>query len=185
MVKIGYIYKLCIRDGSIQDCYIGSTFNLKGRIHHHKFACENENCLQHNQLVYQTIRNNGGWINWTFIVLEKNEFEDKHDLLKRERHYIELLKPPLNKQLPTRTINEWREETKYEEKRKQKYHEVKKYDEHFMEIQRKAGRTYAQKHRETINAKCRAKQECQFCHEQFNKSSIQRHIQRKHQANIS
>jgi len=52
--------------------------------------------------VYQFIRENGNWDSWIVEQIEKYEC-DKIEAEKRERHYIETLKPTLNKCIPTRT----------------------------------------------------------------------------------
>jgi acetolactate synthase regulatory subunit len=70
--------------------------------------CHNENTSGYNYNVYKFIRNNGGFDNWSMIMVERVECDNKIDLIKRERHYIDLLKPSLNKVVPLRTIKEYR-----------------------------------------------------------------------------
>ena len=111
------IYKLCIKDGSLDDCYIGSTMNLKERRRVHRKDCNNENSKLYNTYKYVLIRENGGICNWDFVVLEEFKGDDKIELLKRERYYVELLKPTLNKNIPGRTQKEWEDENK--DKRKE------------------------------------------------------------------
>lgn len=109
MVSKGYVYKLCIRDGSVDDVYIGSTFNLKQRRRHHKSNCTAKTSPAYNYYVYQFIRDNGGWDNWTMHVLEELDNLNKFELKKMERKYIEEHKPSLNKRVPLnfQTNDEW------------------------------------------------------------------------------
>ena len=102
----GYIYKLCCKDPTITDIYVGSTRNFARRKSRHKSCCNSENVLGHNNYNYRVIRGNGGWDNWDMILIEKGEFEETIDLQKQERFYIEELKATLNKTIPTRTSKE-------------------------------------------------------------------------------
>ena len=58
---------------------------------------------KNNFHVYQFIRANQGFDNWDIIQLEEVEYNTKHELRARERHFFELLKASLNKQVPNRT----------------------------------------------------------------------------------
>jgi len=123
MTNTGYIYKLCCNDVSVTDVYVGSTKNHYRRKNNHKTSCNNSNDSRHNLYVYRFIRENGGWDNWSFIILDTVQYKEKHELHRKEREYIESLHATLNKQLPTRTQHEWRQENKEEisEKAKQYY----------------------------------------------------------------
>ena len=70
------------------------------------------NNINYNIFVYQFIRDKGGWDEWVMIPIEVFPCNDKKELEVRERHHIELLKPKLNKNIPTRTIKEWYEDNK-------------------------------------------------------------------------
>lgn len=96
----GYVYKICIKDGSINDCYVGSTFSYRQRKSYHKNCCSNTNNKEHHNYLYQFIINNGNWENWTMLILEKIDDIDKYQLKLKEREYIELIKPSLNKNIP-------------------------------------------------------------------------------------
>jgi hypothetical protein len=102
----GYIYKLCCKDLTITDIYIGSTRNFTRRKARHKSCCNNENIKEYNSNVYQFIRANNGWNNWDMVLVEKGEFEETIDLHKRERYWIETLGANLNTSIPTRTQKE-------------------------------------------------------------------------------
>ena len=133
------IYKLVCNDVNIKDCYVGATTNFNKRKAQHKSKCNNENDRKYSINVYQFIRNNGNWNNWSMIMIEeykicKNQLESN----ARERYWIELLEAKLNSQIPTRTMKEYntinkeknkiyyqnnkeRYKIKYEEQNKKKY----------------------------------------------------------------
>ena len=85
------IYKICCKDISITDVYVGSTSNLSRRKPKHKHACAKEGNKSHNLNVYRFIRSNGGWSNWSVIVVEEFPCDSKNQLLTRERYNMELL----------------------------------------------------------------------------------------------
>ena len=71
------IYKLCCKDTTINQIYVGHTTNINKRKHNHKTNCCNSNLQNYNLFVYNFIRENGGWDNWSIIQIEAyNEFED-------------------------------------------------------------------------------------------------------------
>ena len=122
----GIIYIIKCKDKSIKDCYIGSTTNLKKRIINHKSDCNNENCGNYNRKVYQFIRNNGNFDNFYFEILEDDiEFNNRKELNKIERYYIEEFKSNLNVELPCRTKKELKE---LKQKLRKKY---KDYDKQY------------------------------------------------------
>ena len=117
------IYKLCCNDTDITDIYIGSTTNMKNRKYQHKSTCHNENNKNYKCHLYQFIRDTGGFSNWSMILVDYVDVNNKQELLKKEREYIDKLKPALNRIIPTRTPQE------YYEKNKQKIQEHHK--EHY------------------------------------------------------
>jgi hypothetical protein len=94
MSRTGYIYKLYC-DG-VGEFYIGSSFDMKTRKVTHKTKCYNTKYSTYNSKVYVYIRENQGFDNWKFEILETNEFENEHALKTREQHYKNLLNPSLN-----------------------------------------------------------------------------------------
>ena len=98
-MKVGYIYKIVCLDPEITDTYVGSCQALRTRKSNHKTKCNNP---EYNHNVYQFIRANGGWANWSMLVIETVHYTIKHELLIRERFYIEFLRATLNKCIPAR-----------------------------------------------------------------------------------
>ncbi len=106
------IYKICCNDASITDVYVGSTTAFSKRKCQHKAVCNNTRNAKHNLYVYQFIRENGGWENWSMILVENYNATNKRHLESRERYWLETLKATLNKQVPTRTRKQYREKNK-------------------------------------------------------------------------
>ena len=180
------IYKLCCKDVYITDIYIGSTTNFKQRKRAHKSACNSENHKHYHYNVYKYIRCNGGFDNWDMIQIEQYEATDKRDLESRERYYIETLKSKLNRQIPTRTIKEYREVNKdrksnidklYREKNKEQIKDKKKiYHERNKDELNRKKREYYEKNKEKLNVKIK----CPLCDEVMINRNIKCHIMRKH-----
>jgi len=101
------IYKLCCKDPSIEDFYVGSTTNFIKRKADHKSHCYNENSKKYKCYKYQFIRDNGGFNNWDMILIKYYPTDSKRNLEMEERRIIEELKPTLNKNIPTRDKKEW------------------------------------------------------------------------------
>ena len=158
-----YIYKIYCKDENIKDCYIGSTNNIKSRMAQHKKGCNNENNEKYNQYKYTFIRENGSWSNWTYDIICECTSEDRY---KMERWYIENTKDTnLNKNIPTRSIKEYKK--KYYQKNKEKIKERHK------------------EYRELNKEKTKEKYECE-CGSKLRKTDKARHNKSiKHQTFIS
>ncbi len=104
-----YIYKIVCKDPLITDIYVGSTINYIVRKRNHKTSCNNPINKSYNMRVYQYIRNNGGWENWEFIIIETIFCNNKKEALLLEKKWILELNATLNKQVPTRTDAEYYE----------------------------------------------------------------------------
>ena len=98
------IYKICCRDKSINDVYIGSTTNFVKRKTMHKSDCNNEKSKGYNRYVYGFIRENGDWENFEMIQIEEFPCNNKRELKFREEH----LRKELNATLNSHTC--WRDE---------------------------------------------------------------------------
>tara|TARA_R110002153_G_scaffold107484_2_gene247582 strand:+ start:1488 stop:2063 length:576 start_codon:yes stop_codon:yes gene_type:complete len=134
------IYKLCCKNTEIKDIYIGSTTNFTRRKHNHKSSCNNINSKSHTQYKYQFIRDNGGWDNWDMILIEKVNGNDKLELRKKEREYIEKFNSSLNSLISYRNIKEKKQmnkeylqnyRTEHKEELKDKYNYSEKRKIHY------------------------------------------------------
>lgn len=182
---VGYIYKLCISDGSLSECYVGSTINPKQRKWLHKSACTNENRNGHDLYVYKFIRENGGFENWTMHILEEFQNIDKTELRKMERKWIEQLKPALNKYLPARSHEEIVKTEEYKNYQKEYRKNWNKENE---KQNKKKSKEYYQKTREERLQACKSyyinkasiKIPCDICNKMLTRKHMPKHVILQH-----
>ena len=150
----GVIYKLFSKNPLASGFYIGSTKDLHNRQLNHKSCCNREKGKQYNFSVYKYIRDNGGFDEFDFEILELGEYQDKYCMRDRERYFIETLKPTLNSEIPNRTSKEHYQDNKEKKKkqRKEHYQDNKEYS-----------KEYYKKNEEKISKRRREKIECKVC----------------------
>jgi len=128
------IYKICCKDPSIIDIYVGHTTHLINRKYNHKTNCCNSALPNYNVFVYQFIRDHGGWDNWDVIPIEEVSCKNKIEALIKERYWIETLKATLNcnnsfatKEEKDKQKQDWYENNKEQilQKKKENYEENK------------------------------------------------------------
>ena len=85
------------------DIYIGSTKNIKKRMGQHKHSCNNIGNTKYNRKVYKFIRENGGFENWKYHIIEEFNVYDKKQLEEREDYWMVELKGNLNTYRANRT----------------------------------------------------------------------------------
>lgn len=91
------IYKICSKDKSKTECYIGSTSkSLTERMYHHKKTCDNQKYRYYDKLLYQYVRSHGGMDLFEIVQLDKMTTSRKNALI-REQYYINLENSSLNK----------------------------------------------------------------------------------------
>jgi len=199
--NLGCIYKIKHNeDYDDENIYIGSTCNLIRRRCKHKTSCNNENSVEYNKPLYQYIRENGGWDNWIMIKIHDYKCNYKSELEIEERRMIDLLKPKLNKYIPTRSQKEYREANKevIAEKMKE-YYEVNKeviiekvkeyreankevllekareYKKENKEVLAEKNKEYYETNKEVIVEKRKEKCKCDNCGAEIRKHDLQRH----------
>jgi hypothetical protein len=106
------IYKICCKELTVKEVYVGSTTSIVKRRCGHKYNCNNEKDKKYNSYVYQFIREHGGFENWDVIVIEEYPCENNEQKRTRERYWYEELKAELNSNRPLITIQEAKEEKK-------------------------------------------------------------------------
>jgi len=108
----GYIYKLyCMTSGL---AYYGSTTNpVEVRLYGHK--------TNPTTTSIEIIKNG----DYKIEVLEELEFQNKTELLNREKYYI-LNNECVNKNIPLRTTREWYYDNNYKDKLRNDYDEKRK-----------------------------------------------------------
>lgn len=106
----GKVYKIVCNETNL--CYIGSTTNkyLSTRLGQHVFRFNNKEMRQYasSKII------EGG--NYKIELLEELEYDEKPLLLERERHWIENTDCE-NKNIPSRTKEEYRELNKEKQKK--------------------------------------------------------------------
>jgi len=113
-------YQIVCNDSNITETYIGSTKNLKDRKTSHKCHCINLDSKKYNYKIYKFIRDNGGWFNWKFVILDTKECIDKYEAYEIEQSYINELKSTLNTISPYSGLTKKEYEIKYRQDHKEK-----------------------------------------------------------------
>jgi hypothetical protein len=94
-VEIDYsntiIYKITCNDVNITDVYIGHTVNFVQRKYAHK-QCS----IKEQGKLYTTIRDNGGWDNWTMSIIHFFTCKNLYEARQTEQEYYKLLNGTLN-----------------------------------------------------------------------------------------
>ena len=152
------MYKICCKDANIKETYVGHTTNFIQRKNQHKTTCNNE---INNSKIYQFIRDNGDWNNWSMIQIEEYNCKNRREAEARERYWIENLNATLNMILPFTTNEEkvcqkqgWYEEYKEHilEKNKKNYEENKdkklEYQKEYAEINKEQIQLYQKEYAE-------------------------------------
>jgi len=157
-----------------ENIYIGSTCDIIKRRCRHKTRCNNEKDKNYHTSLYQFIRENGGWDNWIMIKIHDYKCSSKSELEIEERRVIDLLKPNLNKNIPTRTRKEYREDNKevIAEKKKE-YRKVNK------EVLAEKKKEYHKVNKEVIREKHKQKCKCDICGKEGIKWNLARHKKTK------
>jgi len=131
---IGYVYKIC--DNTNNNVYYGSTtLTLNKRLREHKLQkrCSSKYILKNN--------------NYIMILVETIEFQDKKQLLIREKYYIQNY-PCINERLPITTYEERKEQMKkyYELNKEQINEKHKEYDKEYYELNKDKKKEYYTKY---------------------------------------
>jgi hypothetical protein len=108
-VEIDYsntiIYKIICKDTDVKDIYVGHTTNFVQRKHSHKSSCNNKDSPYNNCKLYQIIRNNGGWKNWSMEIVDFCKCNDLYEARKKEQEYFISLNATLNSNEPISKSN--------------------------------------------------------------------------------
>jgi len=101
------IYKIVCNDLEILETYIGHTTNIIKRRNNHKSNCNDENGKSYNLKIYQTIRANKGWDNWSVIQICEFPCNNQEEARAEERRHYEMLNASLNMINPCRGKKEY------------------------------------------------------------------------------
>jgi len=192
----GLIYKLCCKDTTIEEIYIGSTTNFKIRKNKHKYDCCNINSKNYNFKVYKFIRETGGFENWDMILIQYFSCNTKKELESKERELIELYNPILNCEIPGRLQTEYRKvnKDKIKEKHKEYYKnnkdkisqrdkeyrkvnkdKIKEKHKEYYENNKDKIKLYYENNKTEITEKRKIKTECEYCKSVVRKLDLNRH----------
>jgi hypothetical protein len=180
------IYKIVCNNLDIDDCYVGHTTDFTRRKYKHRQNCEDQNNPKYNFKIYQIIRENGGWNDWSMIEIEQYNCKNENEAKLRERYWYEKLQSKLNSIIPIKTESEHKEYQKiYRDTHKEGNKEYQKIyqneNKEKIKLQRKE---YFQQNKnnilETITCecgkcytKCHYKRHCQSSkHQEYLKSLI-------------
>jgi hypothetical protein len=152
------IYKIVCNDLNVTDVYVGHTTDFRKRKCAHKSNCSNENNKVYNFKIYQTIRENDGWSNWSMIEVEKYPCNDGNEAREKERYWFETLNANMNTNVPSRTQDEYRKVCIEENKKEIKEYHRARYERIKEELKEKH-RLYREENKEKIKEKARVYRE--------------------------
>ena len=156
--KLNYsFYKWIHISKDLEDlCYVGSTANITRRKQEHKCCCNNPNHKQHNKLLYEKMREYGGFENFKMVILGTAEQITKREAQAIEEQYRVAERATLNKyrcyiadeQKIERKIEC---DNKYRQNHKERIAERRKqYDQEHKEEKAEYSVQYRQDHKEEI-----------------------------------
>lgn len=185
------IYKIVNNNCEDGNVYFGSTVQpLHKRLYQHKKKYESWKAGKFPFITSFKLYDQD-YENVKIILVEELECENKQQLIKRERYYIENNKC-VNKNIPTRTNKEYREDNKdkYKEyynknkeellkKRKEWRDDNKEYMKEYRNKNKeellKKKKEYYNKIKEALSKKRKIKIECPFCKKSITKNNLKRH----------
>ena len=89
-------YKISCKDETNNELYIGHTTNFIQRKSAHKASCNNPKSGSYPVKLYKTIRECGGWDNWTMEIIAFRNCNDSREARKVEQEYYDSLGATLN-----------------------------------------------------------------------------------------
>jgi len=185
----GCIYMLRHKDDvELQNIYIGSTTNFRGRKYEHKSCCNNQNYRNYYHQKYNYIRANGGWDNWKMIWLEDYPCKSKKELLKREDEVMLQYENRLNQVRACITDEERKEykekhrltnkekiaerdKTYYKNNRDKILENVKQWNQNNIEKQKEYKKNYYENNKDKYMEKIK----CDICGCEISRQSLKRH----------
>jgi len=164
-----FIYKLCCRDPTITDIYVGHSTNFKQRNQGHKDNCNNINGKAYNQYNYRFIRENSGYDNFIMIKLYDYPCNSKREAEAEETKTMIELGATLNS-IKSFTTEEYKKEynkewnkKKYENNKTEIIESVRKYRQNNKKIVNEKRKEYYEKNKKEISEKQKVKVKCEFC----------------------
>jgi hypothetical protein len=156
------IYKIVCNDLNITECYVGHTTDFVCRKQGHKNRCINENGKKYNLKLYRIIRDNGGWVNYSMIEIEKYPCNDVNEAKKKEREWFEIINSKLNTYSPQRrqnTLEEYKKQWAEDNRDRIIEHKKQNYESNKEELLLKQ-KQYRESHKEIIRERKRKTYSC-------------------------
>jgi hypothetical protein len=144
------IYKIVCNDLNVCDLYVGSTTDFIRRKREHKSKSNNEKSKSYNVKLYQMIRTNGGWSNWSMVEIEKYKCNDSNEARARERYYYELLNCNMNTNAPFRNNRKEIDKIYYDKNQTQRRQNSKNYYYNNKEKMIEQNKQYRENNKEKI-----------------------------------
>ena len=167
------VYQITCNNSDIECVYVGSTKNLTMRKYHHNGRSKNE---KHKVRLYTTIREHGGFSNWTVEAVETGTCETTFEIRSRERYYYDQLQPSLNM---------YRPQASKEVIKLYKVKSKKQWDIANQEKSKETMKQYYKNNREKIKQNVSNKVHCDACNCEHNKGNILAHNKsKKHIKNL-
>lgn len=157
------IYRIVCKDLSVPCTYVGHTTDLVRRRANHKKDCTRESSKKYHYNVYKQIRENGGWDNFSMVLVEDYPCNGHEEASARERYWIEQFLADLNTRVPNRKYAEWREDNR----------------EHILQ----KARVYQQKNKEKITEKRNVRTLC-CCGSDYTDRNKSQHLKTKKHLNF-
>jgi len=145
--------------------YIGSSSNLEERMRLHESNCHNPNSYEYHKKAYQSIRENGGWDNWDYIIIHSEKNLTESEAKQHEQGFMDSWGATLNS--------------------KSAFSNRKAYLKKYREENRERIKEYYQNNREELLAQRKEKITCE-CGSIINRGDITKHRKTiKHQTFIN
>ena len=164
------IYKIRCNDENVIEFYVGHTTNFSKRKYNHKSELEQDN----KQKLYEMIRANGGWKNWTMVEVEVYPCNSSVEARIREEYWRETLQATMNTYRAYLTEEKAKQyyhdnAEKLKSKAKQYYHDnaekvlayQKQYQQEHADKIKEYQTNYHTKNAEKRKIKCAEKFECE------------------------
>lgn len=182
----GCIYMLRHKDDvELENIYIGSTTNFRGRKYEHKSSCNNQNYNHYNQPKYQYIRDNDGWNEWRMVWIEDYPCKSKRELLLREDEVMVQYQNRLNQKRASRTKKEYRKANRdkileqqkeyYKDNRDKILERQKEYNQDNNEKINKYKKEHYQNNRDKILEQKKEIIKCDICGNEIRGCNLPRH----------
>lgn len=91
-----FFYKITCKDPNVTDIYIGHTTDFVRRKYQHEYVCNNPNQPGSKCKLYNVIRANEGWKNWSMEFIACHKCQDLTEARKYEQEYFEHHNATLN-----------------------------------------------------------------------------------------